>query len=296
MSEVAIEARALRKEFPGQVALRGLTLAVRRGESFGLIGLNGAGKTTFIKLMLGIARPSGGEVKVLGGDPEEPGVRARIGYLPERLALPASYTPPMFLGSVARLKGLGGAKEEIERQIERVGLKGARGQKIGGFSKGMKQRLGLAAALLGSPELLVLDEPTDGVDPLGRVEIREILREENGRGATVFLNSHLLAETERVCRRVGILVGGELAREGALGELGQGQGWRVRFAGGSAERLAALGFVAQEGEGNFRIEALSPEALNERLDQARAAGALLVGLEQEGADLEQALAQAVRQP
>jgi ABC-2 type transport system ATP-binding protein len=296
MSEVAIEARALRKEFPGQVALRGLTLAVRRGESFGLIGLNGAGKTTFIKLMLGIARPSGGEVKVLGGDPEEPGVRARIGYLPERLALPASYTPPMFLGSVARLKGLGGAKEEIERQIERVGLKGAGGQKIGGFSKGMKQRLGLAAALLGSPELLVLDEPTDGVDPLGRVEIREILREENGRGATVFLNSHLLAETERVCRRVGILVGGELAREGALGELGQGQGWRVRFAGGSAERLAALGFVAQEGEGNFRIEALSPEALNERLDQARAAGALLVGLEQEGADLEQALAQAVRQP
>jgi ABC-2 type transport system ATP-binding protein len=296
MSEVAIEARSLRKEFPGQVALRGLTLSVRRGESFGLIGLNGAGKTTFIKLMLGIARPSGGEVRVLGGDPEEPAVRARIGYLPERLALPASYTPPMFLGSVARLKGLGGAKAEIERQIERVGLKGARGQKIGGFSKGMKQRLGLAAALLGSPDLLVLDEPTDGVDPLGRVEIREILREENARGATVFLNSHLLAETERVCRRVGILVGGELAREGALGELGQGQGWRVRFAGGAgAERLAALGFVAQEGEGNFRIDAPSPEELNERLDQARAAGALLVGLEQEGADLEGALAQAVGQ-
>jgi len=300
MSEAAIEARGLRKEYPGglggkaQVALRGLDLVVPRGEAFGLIGLNGAGKTTFIKLMLGVVRPSGGSVRVLGGDPEDARVRAKIGYLPERLALPASYTPPMFLESVARLKGLragGGAG----RQLERVGLAGARGRKIGDFSKGMKQRLGLAAALLGEPELLVLDEPTDGVDPLGRVEIREILREESARGATIFLNSHLLAETEKLCSRVGVLAAGALAKEGAVGEPAGGQGWRVRFGGEvDGARLAALGF--DDAGGYFRLAAASLPELNERLDRARATGALLSGLERDGVDLEQMLAQAVGKP
>ena len=129
--------------------------------------------------------------------------------------------------SVARLKGVG----TDEALLSRVGLAGAVDRKIGGFSKGMRQRLGLAVALLGKPELLILDEPTDGIDPLGRVEVRRILLEEKARGATVLLNSHLLAETERVCDRVGILHLGMLVREGTLESLtAQREGWFVKFS------------------------------------------------------------------
>src|SRR5207244_11296132 len=128
----------------------------------------------------------------------------------ERLHLPHAWSSVAFLASVARLKGIERAADEVRRQIARVGLESDATRAIGGFSKGMKQRLGLAAALLGAPPLLVLDEPTDRVDPLGRAEIRQILAEERARGATLFLNSHLLSETDRICDRIGILAGGRL--------------------------------------------------------------------------------------
>ena len=199
------EVRALAKSYSGAFgrgghpALRGVDLTVERGIAFGLIGLNGAGKTTFIKSLLGVVRPSAGTVKILDGDPEDPAVRARIGYLPERLLLPHASTPLAFLASVARLKRLPSRDDDARRQLVRVGLENDSDRKIGGFSKGMRQRLGLAAALLGDPELLILDEPTDGVDPLGRADVRRLLGEEKSRGVTIFLNSHLLSETERVC-------------------------------------------------------------------------------------------------
>jgi ABC-2 type transport system ATP-binding protein len=276
-----IEARGLRKTYRGlfgrggREALRGLDLEIGRGVAFGLIGLNGAGKTTFIKTLLGVVRPSAGQVRVLGKDPQDPAARAGIGYLPERLFLPHAFTPVQFLESVARLKGLRRAGDEVRRQIARVGLAGEEGRRIGGFSKGMRQRLGLAAALLGEPTML--------------------LGEERARGATLFLNSHLLSETERVCDRIGILSGGRLLREGPLEALcGSETRHRLRFAPGfDPTALAALGLAPGEGEGVFMADAADPAQLNRLIDAARAAGALLVELRRDTRDLEEVLSEAL---
>lgn len=294
----AIEARGLHKTYGGvlrhggQKALDGLDLDMPAGAAFGLIGQNGAGKTTFIKILVGVVRPSAGTVRVLGGDPGDPGVRARMGYLPERLRLPDAWRPRAFLQSVARLKKLPPVRRELDELLERVGLGGDAHRKIGGFSKGMRQRLGLAAALVGKPELLVLDEPTDGIDPLGRMEMRRILQAELARGASIFLNSHLLAETERICQRIGILARGRLLREGPLEELRRGgRSWRVRFAeGADAAALATIGFAPAAQVGTWHYAADDAEALNAALDRARRGGALLVSLEPEAPDLEQVLA------
>ncbi len=300
---LAVEARGLTKVYrslfakSGPVALAGLDLEVPRGTAFGLIGPNGAGKTTFIKTMIGVVRPTSGRVRTLGGDPGDVRVRARLGYLPERLHLPAAWTPLAFLASVARLKGAPADTASLRASVERVGLGEAAQRKIGGFSKGMRQRLGLAAALLGAPDLLVLDEPTDGIDPLGRAEIRHILAEERARGATLFLNSHLLSETERVCDRIGILAGGRLVREGALLDLcASGERWRARFAPGlDPAAIADLGCFGREhaGDGVLFCNAESPAALNDKLAEARSRGALLIELARDLRDLEDVLAEAL---
>ncbi|MBK8254866.1 MAG: ABC transporter ATP-binding protein [Polyangiaceae bacterium] len=299
---LAIEAANVRKVYSGwfgrrgaQTALAGLDIAIPRGTAFGLIGLNGAGKTTFIKIMLGVVRPTDGVVRVLGGNPEDPNVRRRIGYLPERLFLTSAFTPRQFLGSVARMKGLRLTESVLIAQLERVGLGPDTNRRNGGFSKGMRQRLGLAAALLGSPDLLILDEPTDGVDPLGRAEIRKILAEERARGATLFLNSHLLSETERVCDRIGILAAGKLVREGRLLDLcGSETAYRAKFAPGfNAPALHEIGFRNSEIEGEMRIISPTPEALNQALDAARSRGALIIGLARDLRDLEDVLAEAL---
>ncbi|WP_434389881.1 ABC transporter ATP-binding protein [Melittangium boletus] len=297
---IAIEVVGLRKRYqrlwkPGHEALRGVDLAVPQGSAFGLIGPNGAGKTTFIKSILGIVQPTAGQVRVLGGSPEEPRIRARIGYLPERLHLPGSWQAPAFLATVARLKGLTPDAAAHRRLLERVGLGEAEGRRIGGYSKGMRQRLGLAAALVGEPELLILDEPTDGIDPMGRMEVRRLLQEEVKRGVTLFLNSHLLAETERVCDRVAILARGRILREGRLEELSsQGERWTVRFApGADGPALVAAGFERTASEGVYQVEASDVTALNGALDKARATGALLVELKREARDLETVLTSAM---
>jgi ABC-2 type transport system ATP-binding protein len=298
---LAVAARGIQKRYTGpfgrggQWALRSVDLEVPRGIAFGLIGLNGAGKTTFVKTLLGVVKPTAGELGVLGGVPRDVSVRARIGYVPERLALPGAWTARAFLGSVARLKRVPHPEPEVTRQLGRVGLGGHGSERIGKFSKGMRQRLALAAALIGAPELLVLDEPTDGVDPLGRIEIRGILSEERARGATLFINSHLLSETERMCDRIGILSSGEIVRQGTMVELCGTEGaWRVRFAPGAESAVQALGFEPT-GDGCHRCRAPTPQALNALLDAARAEGALLVELGPDQRDLEQVLAE-VYQP
>ncbi len=299
---LAISARGLKKRYRRGLfrksfhdALVDLNLEVPLGAAFGLIGPNGAGKTTFIKTLLGVVRPSAGEVSVLGGHPEDPKVRARLGYLPERLYLPESWSPRAFLRSVAQLKGVKAAP--IDALLGRVGLAADRDREIGGFSKGMKQRVGLAAALLGDPALLILDEPTDGVDPLGRAEIRDLLVDLVKKGTTLFLNSHLLSETERICGEIAILNRGRVAMRGQVQSLGlDAPGYRLRFAPGAhPDALAAAGLEAME-DGTFRTAALSPEALDATLGAARASGALLTELTREKKDLEELLRATVEGP
>jgi ABC-2 type transport system ATP-binding protein len=300
-AELAIAARGVCKAYGAawgrraRPALAGLTLDVPRGSAFGLIGVNGAGKTTFVKALLGVITTSAGELSVLGGAPRDVSVRARIGYVPERLALPAALGAGAYLHSVARLKGLRGAGHDIAHQLARVGLGSEARERIGRFSKGMRQRLALAAALLGAPDLLILDEPTDGVDPLGRAEIRRVLGEERARGATLLLNSHLLSETERLCDRIAILSGGRIVREGSVRELCRAAGaWLVRFSTRAPSEhaldLAPEGFVALP-DGRHRVFAQTPDELDGKLAAARARGALLVELLAESQDLEAVLAE-----
>jgi ABC-2 type transport system ATP-binding protein len=275
-----------------QHALRGVSLSIPAGSAFGLIGPNGAGKTTLVKALLGVVHPDAGRVRLLGGPPADPRVRARVGYLPERLALSPSWTPLELLGSVARLKGLRPERARLLALLEETGIAAEAGRRVGGFSKGMRQRVGLAAALVGDPELLVLDEPTDGLDPLGRVDVRNLLAARLARGATVLLNSHLLSETERICGRIGILVAGRLAREGALSEVrAPAAAWRVRFEGTApAGALEAAGFLPGE-DGAHRHPGPGPAELNAALDAARAAGLLVVEVARDARDLEAVLAE-----
>src|SRR5512140_1009107 len=252
---LAIEARGLAKTYaapwgrPGHEALRGVDLAIPAGSAFGLIGPNGAGKTTFVKALLGVVHPTAGGIRLLDGDPQDPRRRERVGYLPERLQLAPAWTPVEVLESIARMKGLTGTRAASLGLLDEIGLSQVVNRRVGAFSKGMKQRVGLAAALVGEPELLVLDEPTDGLDPPGRAHVRSMLVRRRAAGTTLFLNSHLLTETERTCDRVGILVAGRVVREGSLDELtAVPHEWTARFAPGApGAALEAAGFERRDG-------------------------------------------------
>ena len=278
-------------------ALAGVELQLQAGAAFGLIGLNGAGKTTLIKTILAVLHPSRGRVRVFGLPPQQVQVRKRVGYLPERLDFPKGMSPRSFLRSVARLKGLAKPQDQIERQLVRVGLRPHADGRVDRFSKGMRQRLGLAAAFLGDPEMLILDEPTDGLDPLGRVEIRRLLIEEQQRGVTIFLNSHLLAETEKICGRVGILHEGRLILEGPLERLARAEHlWRLtaQVSPEQSTALEALGLEPIQDEAAWRIRAEDVSGLNDTLDQVRALGVEVIELKRELRDLESILAEHVR--
>lgn len=301
MSPPAIQAISLRKSYCGPFgrnpleALRGIDLEVPAGSAFGLIGPNGAGKTTFIKAMLAVVHPSHGKVLIFGLDPNRIEARARIGYLPERLHLPVSWNAREILLSVARLKRVVITSAQVDALLERVGLVDEGQRPVRGFSKGMRQRVGLAVALVGSPDLLILDEPTDGIDPLGRIEMRNILLEERKRGATLFINSHLLSETERVCNRIGVLVDGRVVRQGALEDLCRSRSrWLVRFQPGvDPALLVELGFTSAQTDSLWRYECPDALALNQAVDRARHKGAVLIELTQDFKDLEEVLAEAV---
>ena len=202
-------------------ALDGLDLEVAPGEIFGLLGPNGAGKTTLVKSLLGIVRPTSGSAALFGVPARRPEARRRVGFLPEHHRFPPFLTAEALLDLYGRLADVSATdrKRRIPLLLDRVGMADWRRAKIKTFSKGMMQRVGLAQALLSAPDLLFLDEPTDGVDPAGRREIRDLLVELRGEGKTIFLNSHLLSEVEQVCTRVAILKGGRLVREGTVGEL-----------------------------------------------------------------------------
>src|SRR5450755_3577763 len=217
----AIHAVGLSKRFGDTIAVRSLSMTVQRGEVFGFLGPNGAGKTTVVKLLLGLARASGGEALVLGAPLGDRETRRQIGYLPELFRFQALLTATEVLRLHCRLLALPKAawEEEGRTALETVGLLERGDDRVGTFSKGMQQRLGLGVALLGNPSLVVLDEPTSALDPVGRHDVREIIRGLRERGATVFLNTHLLEEAQHVCDRVAVIDKGTAIATGSLDEL-----------------------------------------------------------------------------
>jgi ABC-2 type transport system ATP-binding protein len=202
-------------------ALSSLNLKVDSGMIFGLLGPNGAGKTTLVKILLGITHPTSGSAKILNEDIKNYKVKKRIGYLPENHRYPFYLTGEGVLRFFGKLSGADDKdlNKKIDHLLELVKLEKWKKTKIKNFSKGMMQRLGLAQAILNDPELIFLDEPTDGVDPIGRKEIRDLLLELKNKGKTIFLNSHLLSEVELITDRVAILNKGILLREGTVKEL-----------------------------------------------------------------------------
>ena len=237
MPEAAVEVTHLSKTYRDRwrretPALDGVSLRVEPGSIFGLLGQNGAGKTTLVKILLSIVRPTGGSAQMLGRDADDVRLRRRTGYQPEQMNIPEFFRPEGFLRYMGELNGV--AKADLERRIpellEKVGLGGVR-KRVGAFSKGMRQRLGLAQALVNDPDLLFLDEPTEGLDPLGRKDIRNLLVDLRSQGKTIFLNSHLLSEIELVCDQVLILHKGRVAGAGTPEEFLRATGeYRLRLA------------------------------------------------------------------
>lgn len=283
-------------------ALRGLSLAVEEGEVFGLLGQNGAGKSTLVRCLLSLCRPTGGQAFLFGQPASRPELRRRVGYLPEDHRFPDYHTAESALVFYANLVGLGGreATRRVEEVLRRVGLHDRRREKVRVFSKGMRQRLALAHAILHRPKLLFLDEPTDGVDPVGRKEIRDLLLALRAEGTTVFVNSHILSEVEEVCTRVLILHEGRKVREGTVADLTrQAREYDVAVAGDPARAMEVLG-------GKFRGLARADHGLvlmidrEEDVDRAvdllRAAGIGLRALAPRRHSLEEIFLHAVAAP
>lgn len=224
-STLAIQTESLRKEFGPQVAVRGLSLEVQRSEVFGFLGPNGAGKTTSIKMLLGLVAPTSGRGELLGSPIGHRLTRGRVGFLPEHFRFHDWLTGQEFLTLHGRLHGMEGStlKGRIDDLLERVRLSPYRDKQLRTYSKGMLQRIGLAQALINTPQLVFLDEPTSGLDPVGRRLVRDLIREVRDAGTTVFLNSHLLGEIEVTCDRVAFIQHGEVVRTEALHALAQGE-------------------------------------------------------------------------
>jgi ABC-2 type transport system ATP-binding protein len=283
----AIEARGLRKVYRSRLggrsveALTGIDLRVEPGEVFGLLGPNGAGKTTTVKILLGLTHATAGEASLFGipvGDPES---RRRVGYLPEGHRFPGYLTARQTLAIFGRMSGVDSASlgKRIPQLLDRVRLTEWADVRVKKFSKGMTQRLGLAAALVHEPDVLLLDEPTDGVDPVGRREIRDLLQEEAGKGRAILLNSHLLSEVEQVCGRVAVLRKGSVAAEGTIDALTATKSrYKLVATGIDYSLLAALretGASVVPVNGHFDVTARDLEQLNVLVDRLRVRGGLL---------------------
>jgi ABC-2 type transport system ATP-binding protein len=266
-STTAVKTVELTKRFGKKVALAGLTMTVPRGEVFGFLGPNGAGKTTAVKLLLGLLTPSSGKGWLLGRPLGNLGARRRIGYLPELFRYQHWLSAYEVLALHCELAPLPRSswKDEIRNVLDTVGLKDRANDRVGTFSKGMQQRLGLGAALIGEPELVFLDEPTSALDPVGRHDVREIIRGLASRGTAVFLNSHLLSEVEQVCDRVAVVDHGRVIASGTMDELLSGTAVRVRVTGLSQadkNKLTDFGKIDDEDE-NLTFTSLAAERVPE---------------------------------
>ncbi len=300
----AIEVRGLRKDYRAGLggrevkALSGIDFAVRPGELFGLLGPNGAGKTTTVKILLGLTHATAGSASLLGRSVDDPESRRRVGYLPEGHRFPGYLTARQTLSIFGRMSGVAprALAPRIEDLLTRVKLSDWVDVKVKKFSKGMTQRLGLAAALVHEPEVLLLDEPTDGVDPVGRREIRDLLKAEAAKGRAILLNSHLLSEIELTCDRVAVLRNGKVAAMGTIEELtkrneekSSSKGYRLVAAPLTEDLIAEFqekGASPERVNGHLRVLARDTQHLNALIDVARARGALLTELTPEKSTLE----------
>ncbi|MEP7234136.1 MAG: ABC transporter ATP-binding protein [Ignavibacteriota bacterium] len=293
--EFALTTDSLAKRFgsgPTSVpALQGVSISVRRGEIYSLLGPNGAGKTTFIKCLLGIVYPTGGAGNILGFPLGSLSAKEKIGYLPENHRYPLHLTGEQVLRYFGKLSDVapGILKSRIDETLGLVGMTEWRNMKVRKYSKGMMQRLGLAQALINDPDLIILDEPTDGVDPVGRKEIRDVLNELKSRGKTVFLNSHLLSEVERVSDRVAIMRQGEIITEGSVETLTSKKNQydiRVDQSSLGAAKMILNSAFHSETDGMIHAEFMSTQELNVSIDNLRTQGILIESLVPKRSSLE----------
>ncbi len=299
MPEYAIETEGLTKVFRGRFSGRELravdeiSLRVPVGSTYGLLGPNGAGKTTFVKTVLSCTHATAGRAMAFGRDTRNPEARRPIGYLPENHRFPTYMTGWDMLDFYGALSGMDTAvrRKKIPEMLNLVGLdERAHHLRLGKYSKGMLQRVGLAQALIHSPKLLVLDEPSDGVDPVGRKQIRDVLHSLEQQGVTIFLNSHLLAEVELFCREVAIIQKGKLALSGTVQELTSGSGYRIEGLH-VPERLEtelrarARSFAANNG--SLALLFATREEANQAVDLLRAGGCEIESLARSRSTLEE---------
>ena len=286
--DVVLEVEGLQKVFhigffrKRVEAVRGASFRVNRGEIFGLLGPNGAGKTTTIKAILRLIFPTEGEIRLFGRSADDREAARRVGYMPENPYIYQYLKPLEFLDLCGRLVGLSKSERQArsEEMIDKVGLRHAVDRPIGKFSKGMMQRIGLAQALLHDPELLVLDEPMSGLDPIGRKEVRDLLVEQRERGKTLLFTSHILSDVELLCDRVVIMQQGKITSEGQVHDLVETAGRRVeiRLSGASQalrDSLRSRGTVVDGGGGHVTLRVEGQKSVDEVIRISNAAGARL---------------------
>ncbi|MCC6537195.1 MAG: ABC transporter ATP-binding protein [Bryobacterales bacterium] len=303
MSDFAIQAHGLVKVFTSRWSRRevravdGISFTVEPGTTFGLLGPNGAGKTTCVKMLLSAVHPTSGHATIFGLDSRQIAARLPIGYLPENHRFPTYFTGAGMLDLYGSLSGMDAAarRRRIPELLELVGLEKWGDVRLGKYSKGMLQRVGLAQAILHQPRLLILDAPTDGVDPVGRIHIREILQRLEAEGATIFINSHQLAEVEMFCRDVAILHRGKVALAGRVKEFTGNRGWRIVAAGVPEALRAELAGEPVATDATVRFALPDLAAANAALDRLRAAGATIHSLNETTSTLEEVFVRTVRQ-
>jgi ABC-2 type transport system ATP-binding protein len=289
-----VEARGLLKRYGHVVAVDGVDLTVEAGDVYGYLGPNGAGKTTTLRMLLGLIRPDAGSVRVLGRDPVAEGARALEGVA-GFVEAPAFY--PYLTGrkNLELLAAFDGSsrreRTRIDGVLDEVGLLDRGGDRVGGYSQGMRQRLGIAAALLRAPRLLILDEPANGLDPAGIRSMRGLVERLSGEGMTILYSSHLLAEVEEVCNRVAIVDHGRLVYEGRIDELRRSFGEHYVLQASDPARarqlaLAARGLEVEPGDGPLRFSVADAAALDALTVELGRAGIGIRSLELEAASLE----------
>ncbi len=298
MPGAAIEIENLTKDYPfgflhlkKKRSLEGLTMQVETGEVFGFLGPNGAGKSTTIKLLVGLIFPEAGTARILGKPITDIEMHRDIGYLPEQPYFYDYLTATELLDYFARFHDLTAAdrRERVTRMLKRVGLETARKIQLRKYSKGMLQRVGLAQAILHDPQVVILDEPMSGLDPLGRREVRDIILELKREGRTVLFSTHILSDAEMLCDRVGVIVGGKLRGVGAPGEIVgmKAHGMEILFeVPGNSTGAAAIIAKAMKTGDRYRVQ-ITEEELYPALEKLRAAGAKILSVAQVKASLEE---------